>query len=231
LRGGFNHIGRHFGGWGGRGGGCWNCGFGFGGLGWGWGNPWGWGFGWGWGLGYWGWNPYWADPWWGWGWSAPVYGYPTNNYYIYNNDSGSGYAAPEDNSQPAPEDNNSSEQDNQSLNGNWVTPNGPSPSASPDTGALAVPVLIYMKNGAVFSVRDYWMSDSEFHYVLMNGEQKVVDLEIVDLGRTNSENAKSGVKFIFKSEPSAPPPDEHFAPPAKPDSIQPTLGAKPDART
>jgi hypothetical protein len=214
-----------FGGWrGGWRGGCWNCGFGFGG----WGNGWGWGFGWGspW-LGFWGWSPFWVDPWWGWG--SPAYGYPTNNY-IYN-DSGSGYSAPAspDSAEPAPQEDDSNSQG--SIDGNWVTPNGPSPAVAPNSGALSVPVLIYMKNGAVFSVRDYWMTDSEFHYVLMNGTQKVVDLELVDLARTNSENAKSGVKFIFKSAPDAPPPDENFAPPAKPNSSQPSLTPPPEAKT
>jgi hypothetical protein len=62
-----------------------------------------------------------------------------------------------------------------------------------------------MKNGAVYSVRDYWMTDGELSYILMNGAQHTIDLEQVDLPRTNTENAKSGVKFIFKSEPSVAP--------------------------
>ena len=51
------------------------------------------------------------------------------------------------------------------------------------------------------------MVDDELHYILINGTQHTVDLERVDLPRTNTENAKSGVKFIFKSEPNvtAPP--------------------------
>lgn len=62
-----------------------------------------------------------------------------------------------------------------------------------------------MKNGAVYSVRDYWMVDGELHYILMDGVQNSVDLDLVDLPRTNTENAKSGVRFIFKSEPSPAP--------------------------
>jgi hypothetical protein len=229
---GSNRFDRPFRGW--RGG-CWNCGFGFGG----WGNQWGWGFGWGgpW-LGFWGWNPFWIDPWWGW--PSGGYGYygnPTNNYYIYN-DSGSGYTSPDGNAEPAPQQNdeNENQYDQNNSNGNWVTPNGPSPALAPPSGSpndanLTVPVLIYMKNGGVLSVRDYWMIDGELHYILVGGDQKTVDLDLVDLSRTNTENAKSGVKFIFKSEPSAPPPDEHFTPPAKPNSSQPGASTQPDART
>jgi hypothetical protein len=215
--------------------GCWNCGFGFGNRwgggfgwgGWGWG---GWGLGWGWGwpgLGFWGWDPFWVDPWWGW---SGYSGYPANNYYIYNY-SGSDNYAPQDNS-VAPENNQYEEEDNQGTsNGNWVTPNGPNPSAAPSSSGLTVPVLIYMKSGSVLTVRDYWMIDGELHYITMSGVQKTADLEQVDLARSNSENAKSGVRFIFKSEPSAQPPDEAPAPPAAQPDSAPGVGPQPEART
>jgi hypothetical protein len=69
-----------------------------------------------------------------------------------------------------------------------------------------------MKSGKILAVRDYWMVDDELHYILMSGTQSSVELEQVDLPRTNSENAKSGVKFIFKSEPSAAPSAPESAP-------------------
>jgi hypothetical protein len=153
-----------------------------------------------------------------------VYGYPDPGYY----------APPDDNSNPPAEQDNQYEQENSSgTDGNWVTPNGPSPSIAPSSGNLAVPVLIYMKNGSVLTVRDYWMIDGDLHYILMSGVQRTVNLELVDLPRTNTENAKSGVRFIFKSEPSvtAPEPDGSPAPPAQPDSGHPNAIAQPEART
>jgi len=198
---GFDHgFGRGFG----RG--CWNCGFGFGGWGgWGWG---GWGFGWGWpGFGLWGWDPFWSDPWWGY--PAAGYGYyPPPDYNVYGAPD-AGYSAPyNDPNSSSQQDYQDNSRDNSydqgAPNGNWVTPNGASPSRSQNSGALAVPVLIYLKSGRVLSVRDYWMVDGELHYLLMNGAQNSIDLQQVDLPRTNTENAKSGVRFIFKSEPSAP---------------------------
>jgi hypothetical protein len=216
--------------------GCWNCGgFGFDG-GWGWGNRWGWGgwglgFGWGWpGIGFWGWDPFWVDPWWGW--PSAGYGYyapPTNNnYYIYPD---SGNYGPNDNSTPPSQEDN--QYDQGSSNGNWVTPNGPSPATVPNSGNLAVPVLIYMKNGAVYTVSDYWMTDEEFYYVLANGEQHSVGLDQVDLSKTNTENAKSGVKFIFKSDPSitVPAPDGGAVPPVRPNANKPNTISQPEART
>jgi hypothetical protein len=197
--------------------GCWNCGFGFGGWrgGWGWHNNWGWGFwgGWGFGwpwLGFWGWDPFIYDPWWGW--PGPGYGYYGwyNNNYVYGSPT-AGNLAPENDSTPPPS------QDMQyNSSGNWIAPNGPSPSSSTDSEILTVPFLIYMKSGEIHTVRDYWMVDGKFYYLRMDGAERSVNLEEIDLARTNTENANSGVKFIFKSAPSAAPtaPDEKVAPPA-----------------
>ena len=179
-------------------GGCWSCGFGFG-FG-------GWGFG---GLGFW--NPFWFDPWWGIGpaYGYGYYGYPNGYLYGYPD---SGYYGPDNNSNPPPDQPDQDEE--YTPDGNWATPNGPSPSSALNSGNVAVPVLIYLKSGAVYTVRDYWIVDGELHYILVNGVQNSIDLEQVDLPRTNTENAKSGVKFIFKSEPSimAPAPDGNAAP-------------------
>ncbi len=192
-------------------GGCWNCGFGFGFGGWGFGWPWlGFGFGFG--------DPFWYDPWWGVGpaYGYGSYGYPNSNVFGYPD---SGYYAPDDNSAPPPQQDDQYDQNDQgSPNGNWVTPNGPSPSLAPNSSNFAVPVLIYMKNGSVLTVRDYWMIDGELHYILMSGVQRTVNLERVDLPRTNTENAKSGVRFIFKSEPSVPPPADPNAEPGSPNA-------------
>lgn len=118
-----------------------------------------------------------------------------------------------------------------------MTPNEPSPSLAPNSANLAVPVLIYLKNGSVLTVRDYWMIDGELHYILMSGVQRMINLDSVDLPRTNTENAKSGVKFIFKSEPSVTPPAEPDAEPGSPNQPAPSptqqlnAAPQPEART
>jgi hypothetical protein len=206
------------------GGGCWNCGFGFG-FG-------GWGFGWPW-LGFGFWNPFWFDPWWG---AGPAYGYgyyayPDSNVYGYPD---SGYPAPEYNSNPPPPEQYQDQDNEESPNGNWVTPNGPSPSSAPNSANLTVPVLIYLKSGAVYTVRDYWMVDGELHFIQINGAQNSVDLQQVDLPRTNTENTKSGVKFIYKSEPSilAPePPGASEPSPAPSPTQQLNAVPQPEAHT
>jgi len=219
-------------GFGGRGG-CWNCGFGFGRFGgWGWG---GWGWPW---LGFGLWDPFWFDPWWGGpGPGYGYYGYPDSSVYGYPD---AGYYNPDDNSSQQPPEGSQYDQeryDQAPINGNWITPNGPSPAVAPNSSNLAVPILIYLKNGAVLNVRDYWMIDGELHYLLTSGVQRTVNLELVDLPRTNNENAKSGVRFIFKSEPSIPSPSQPDAAPGSPTQPAPAptqeLNAvpQPEART
>jgi hypothetical protein len=200
---------------------CWNCGNRFGGWGsrrgWGIGSGWGLGFGWG-GFGFWSpfvYDPFFYNPWWGSGpWLGYGDGYPSG--YVYSDP---GYYDPDYNSappasqqQPADQDNSYDESYQRNTNGDRVTPNEPSASSARHSQGVTVPVLIYMKSGKILSVRDYWMVDDELHYVLMGGTQNSVELEQVDLPRTNTENAKSGVKFIFKSEPSAAPPPPEPAP-------------------
>jgi hypothetical protein len=184
------------------------------------------------------WDPFWFDPWWG----VPgpgygYYGYPDSSVYGYPD---AGYYNPDDNSSQQPPEDGQYEQgryDQAPINGNWITPNGPSPAAAANAANLAVPVLIYLKNGAVLTVRDYWMVDGELHYLLTSGAQRTVNLELVDLPRTNNENAKSGVRFIFKSEPSIPPPSQPDAQPGAPVQSAPAptqeLNAvpQPEART
>jgi len=139
------------------------------------------------------------------------YGYPRAAVYSYP------YSY--DNSAPLPADNNNDYNENKN---NYSSPNIDSnapagQNISPEANAanLTVPVLIYLKSGAVYTVRDYWMIDGELHYHLMGGVRKSVDLDQVDLPRTNTENAKSGVKFIFKSKPGITPaaPDGNAMPP------------------
>lgn len=236
-------------------GGCWNCGFGFGGFGFGGFNSFGFGFGWwpgwGWGwpsLGWWGWDPFWYSPWWGWGSPGYSYGPGYAPVYIYN------YPPSYNDSTAPPTENNQNNNDGNYDNGGESS-SVPESSAAPTEQApnvngnlrlnLSVPVLIYMKDGSVFSARDYWITNDEFNLVLMDGGQKSFSLDQVDLPRTNDENAKSGVKFILKSDPTVPLPGENLAPqqpslqpdgsgqtpraPAPSQQTHPTQ--KPDART
>jgi hypothetical protein len=195
FRNGFNRFGFGF-----RGG-CWNCGFGFG--------LWpGWGFGWPW-FGFWNWwDPfYWDSLSWGWP-GYGYYGYPAGYPYgFYPYDNGYSHSAPTDsysntdsNSASAAPGRERAAQDSSAVNG-------------------AVPVLLFLKDDSVYSVRDFWVSEGQLHYFLLNGQQGAFDIDLLDVQRTVDENAKSGVEFKLKPNPdlSVPPPSQ--PPPDKsPDS-------------
>jgi hypothetical protein len=198
-------------------GGCWNCGLGFG--------FWpGWGFGWsGLGFGFGGWcDPFfwdsltWGCP--GYGYGLGYYGYPAAGYpYGYAPYYGNGYSysTPPDPAQQGddsdmdqgygPESNPGlssalpvMDNDSQTVAGNQVT----------------VPVILYLKDGSAYSVRDYWVSDGQLHYVMLNGSASAFDVDRLDVQRTVDENAKSGVQFVLKPNPSGFAPAPGQAPPS-----------------
>jgi hypothetical protein len=71
-----------------------------------------------------------------------------------------------------------------------------------------------MKDGASITPSDYWIADYRMHYVL-GGKESSVDLDRVDLPRSNEANQRNGVRFWMKSEPdsgAAPAPEQNSAP-------------------
>lgn len=198
-----NRFGRFNGGFRGE---CWNCGYGFGfGL-----FP-GWGFGWsglGFGLGG------WCDPffWDSLSWGCPGYGYGLG-YYNYPSAYPYGYAPYYDNgySYSGPPD-AWPQNDNSDMDQGTVPAGGDgSVSAAPvaeggpqsDTAANgAVPVILFLKDGSAYSVRDYWVSGGRLHYVMLNGSSSAFDVDRLDVQRTVDENAKSGVQFVLKPNPT-----------------------------
>jgi len=196
-------------------GGCWNCGFGFG---FGWWPGWGFGFGWPW-FGYGG--LYWNDPWWGWP-GYGYYGYPTGYLYgrpdsdPYYDPYAQPYAGNDPNAQP-PENYLDASSDappaGQSFNQNYPNQDSSQAAASANT---VVPVLLYMKDGSVYAVRDYWVSRGQLHYVLLNGTDRMSDIDRLDLQRTVDENARSGVQFTLKPGPSSFGPAPNASPETAP---------------
>jgi hypothetical protein len=176
--------------------GCWNCGFGWS-FGFGW---WpGWGFGWPW-LNYWdSWGPSWIDPVWGWpGYGS--FGYPLVYSHDYSYDDSYSYSAPPEN-------------DTDSDAGAPPVEQGATTSGSNEE--IVAPVLLYMKDGSVYSVSGYGIEDGRLHYILTNGAENTVNLDQVDIQRTVNENAKSGVRVTLKPRPGLSTPSP-TAPATKP---------------
>lgn len=190
------------------------------GFGFGFGPGFGFGFGPGFGLGWgscWGWDPFCFDSFAAW----PPYGYfgsPAYDPYAYPPSVGydPNYDPNYQNYNPPPGP--SSAPSLAPANPNWDT----SANAPGASDAASAPVVIYLKDGTSFSPSDYWISEDQLHYVL-GGTESTVDLDRVDLPRSNDENKKNGVKFWLRSAPNASPAPSGAAPtppPSGPDLTQ-----------
>jgi len=73
-------------------------------------------------------------------------------------------------------------------------------------------VVIYLRDGSSLSPSDYWIVDNRFHYVL-GGQESSIDVNRVDLPRTNDVNHKNGATFWLKSAPDDSTPVPGSEPP------------------
>jgi len=90
-------------------------------------------------------------------------------------------------------------------------------SSSPTTQSRNE-TLLYLKDGTVFAIATYTVSDGQLHYVTAYGEKNDVLVDLIDLQKTIEANAQRGVAFTLT--PSANP--------ATPGAAKPTpLGPAP----
>ncbi len=184
--------------------------FGFGGFGFGWGLGLGWNSCWG----GWGWDPFCSAfaPWPGYG---GVYAYPPYDPYYdlnfdpnYDPNNDPGYDPDSSSLAPGPDFNaNGPAYDAGAANAESA-PGGPLGEGSatvPRLNRSGDPqghVVIYMRDGSSITPSDYWIADYRLHYVL-GGRESSVDLDRVDLPRSNEENQRNGVRFWMKSAPDS----------------------------
>ena len=97
-------------------------------------------------------------------------------------------------------------------------------SASTDLSTrVTIEVLLYFKDGSVFSVASYTVSDGRLHYVTGYGHKNDVAVDQLDLEKTIQANAARGVAFtLTPASPSAASPPSPLGPvPAPPGPITP----------
>jgi hypothetical protein len=84
-------------------------------------------------------------------------------------------------------------------------------------------VLLYFKDGSVFSVASYTVSDGRLHYVTGYGDKNDVSVDQLDLQKTIQANAARGVAFtLTPASPSAGSSPSPLGPaPAPPGPITP----------
>lgn len=105
------------------------------------------------------------------------------------------------------------------------------PSAPADEGggggATSGPeVALFLKDGTVYAITDYWVADNKLHYVTNYGGENSIPLDQIDIQRTVDANAKRGINITLRPTPySQEAPDA--APPAAP--APPAPDAQPPA--
>jgi hypothetical protein len=75
-------------------------------------------------------------------------------------------------------------------------------------------ILLYLKDGSVFAVSKYTVSDGKLHYDTLYGGQNEIDLDLLDLQKTIDGNASRGVTFTLTPPSSGPAAPVPIAPPA-----------------
>ena len=82
-------------------------------------------------------------------------------------------------------------------------------------------VVLFLKDGTVYAITDYWIADNKLHYVTNYGGENSIPLDQLDMQRTVDTNAKRGINITLRPTPQSqqaqPAPDEQAAPePAPP---------------
>jgi hypothetical protein len=136
-------------------------------------------------------NPFWAWPW--------VYGCSSFGYW----DGYSGFGPAFDSSAYG--------QDNEEETGQQAQEPetfawSPPPESSPEEIEAEKPItVLFLQNGAVYAITDYWIQDGKFYYATSYGGQNSINLDDIDLQKTVEVNAKRGVEFILKPSPDRNP--------------------------
>jgi hypothetical protein len=115
-----------------------------------------------------------CDPYWGWAYGCEGFGYGGSGYDFGN--SPAYYGPSEPDYIPVPSDANSSDEQDE--------------------------VVLYLKDGTVYLISDYWLADNQIHYVTSDGAEHRIDLDQVDLQKSVDVNAKRGVTFTLRPAPT-----------------------------
>jgi hypothetical protein len=66
-------------------------------------------------------------------------------------------------------------------------------------------ILLYLKDGSVYGVAKYSVSDGKLQYSTSEGVENSIDLDRVDAQKTVDANTARGVKFSLEPTPPVPP--------------------------
>jgi hypothetical protein len=151
------------------------------------------GFGLGWGFN--GWGPT-CGPFWGWGFGCntlPLYDYGIGGY-------GAGGYYGDFNSQPGE---NLEAQPENPANEPYIYEYPPAPVTGGGEREL---VELYLKDGSVYRVTDYWVVNDELHFTTLDATgttqtEQVVAFSELDLQKTVDVNSAHGFRFVLRNQP------------------------------
>jgi hypothetical protein len=151
------------------------------------------GFGLGWGFN--GWGPT-CGPYWSWG-----FGCNTLGFYDYGA-GGYGAGGYYENYDYGPAENLEAQPENQG-NEPYIYQYPPAPAYGGGEREL---VELYLKDGSVYRVTDYWLVNDELHFTTLDATgrartENVVAFSELDLQKTVDVNTAHGFRFVLRNEP------------------------------
>jgi hypothetical protein len=62
---------------------------------------------------------------------------------------------------------------------------------------------LYLKDGTVYDVTDYWLEDGKIHFRTPEGSvEQVLGVDELDLQTTVDVNTRRGFRFVLRNEPA-----------------------------
>jgi hypothetical protein len=101
----------------------------------------------------------------------------------------------------------------------WASPPYGQGSSPEEIEAEKILTVLYLKDGSVYAVTDYWVADGKLHYNASYGGQNSIDIDLLDLQRTVNANAARGVPFTLNPAPSSAPTPQSPQQPQSPSQL------------
>ena len=167
---------------------------------------------------------YGCDPFWGSGWNCADSGYYANSISGPANAPGTGEY---DNAMPLPYDSGENgvyQQGQPQEEAPPIYDQQPPDTSQQNLDAEKTITVLYLKDGTVYAVNDYWLADGRIYWGSYSGYQNSFPADELDLQKTVDVNASRGLAFTLRpgspSAPDAAPSPNNPAQPPAPEAPQ-----------
>jgi len=147
-----------------------------------------------------GWGPA-CGPYSGWGFGCNGLSYYNYGYGNYDYGYGNVYDAPPVSNWPSSDYGSQPETPPSNYSGPFLYESGTPEQAQSSIRAENFVTMLYLKDGEVYALDDYWVEDGKLHYTSGSAED-AVDIDQIDMQKTVEVNASRGVSFTLKPKPS-----------------------------